>query len=41
MQDATGNITIKAIGAAPEFPWLIIAVFVGVAIVGGYFLLKK
>lgn len=40
MQDAAGNITIKAIGEAPsEFPWLLVAVAASVATVGGYLVL--
>lgn len=43
MIDATGTIVIKVAGTTPPpepFPWAIIAVFGGVAVVG-FLLLKK
>jgi hypothetical protein len=40
MQDAVGDISIRAVSAEGQFPWILL-VIAGIVTAGGYYLLKK
>lgn len=39
--DGTGTITVKLAGTPTEFPWWALGIAAGIAIVGGYVVLKR